>query len=161
MSMNIKPSLEKSLPSSVTIPLRRMDAESQEVFEIEYLKERRNRIVFQVLAIFSPLCPIHFFLEGRIRSGIFFWITVGGFFYWWVFEVARIWSRTGRHNVELAEKILNEMKRPQKNRYSEDLKAEAVRLSEKTTPAKAAKKLGVSRQQIYAWRASSGNSTEK
>ena len=46
------------------------------------------------------------------------------------------------------------MKKQQRKRHSDEFKAEAIRLAEKTSATEAAAELGISAQQIYTWRAS-------
>lgn len=45
------------------------------------------------------------------------------------------------------------MTKQQRNRYSDEFKAEALKLAENTSVASAAKKLGLHESQIYGWRA--------
>lgn len=45
------------------------------------------------------------------------------------------------------------MKKQQRKRHSDEFKAEAIRLADKTSAAEAATELGISQQQIYTWRA--------
>lgn len=47
------------------------------------------------------------------------------------------------------------MKKQQRKRHSDEFKAEAIRLAEKSSATEAAAELGISAQQIYTWRVAS------
>lgn len=53
------------------------------------------------------------------------------------------------------------MKKQQRKRSSDEFKAEAIRLAEKTSATEAAAELGISAQQIYTWRASADKKTSQ
>jgi hypothetical protein len=98
--------LEK-LPSSVKNAVMKLSLEQQSVFEEEYLEERRDPIVYQLLAIFFP---IQHFLQGEIGKGLLFICTFGGLGWWWIIEIFIIYSRTKKYNIELAKKNLRDLK---------------------------------------------------
>ncbi|MFD1940825.1 TM2 domain-containing protein [Paradevosia shaoguanensis] len=110
MSLEIKPSVAKQLPSSVRNALGKMPGEQQSVFEEEYSRKRRNVALYGILAIFSIVFPVHFFMEGRPGQAIVFWLTGGGLGIWWLIEIFTVWGRTGRHNEDAAISILRDMK---------------------------------------------------
>lgn len=107
MSLHLRPSLARQLPSSVRNALGQMPPEQQAVFEEEYNRKRRNRVVFGVLAI---LFPIHFFFEDRIVPGLVYWLTMGGLGFWWLIEIFTVWGRTARFNEDTAVALLRDMK---------------------------------------------------
>ncbi|WP_161598945.1 transposase [Aidingimonas lacisalsi] len=43
------------------------------------------------------------------------------------------------------------MRKQKRNRYSDEFKDEALKLAEKTSPATAARELGVHESQMYGW----------
>ncbi|MFA8442244.1 hypothetical protein [Yoonia sp.] len=106
MSLVVKNSLIKSLPSSVTNALGKMPEEQQAVFEDEYQKKRRNTVLYVLLAVFLP---IQFFLEGRVVTGLIFWFTLGGLGIWYVIEILTVAGRTKTHNEEEAKRLIRDM----------------------------------------------------
>ncbi len=107
MTLEIRSSVAKQLPSSVKNALGRMPREQQAVFEEEYVDKRRSGLLMLLLSI---LFPIHFFFEGRVGLGILYWLTIGGFGIWWFIEILTVWGRTKRFNQDSATALLRDMK---------------------------------------------------
>lgn len=107
MSLHVKPTVVRQLPSSVRNALGQMPQEQQAVFEEEYGRKRRNKVILGLLAIFFP---IHFFFEDRIVLGLVYWLTIGGFGVWWLVEIFTVWGRTSRFNEDTAVALLRDMK---------------------------------------------------
>ena len=85
----------------------KMSLEQQSVFEEEYREERRNPILYQLLAIFFP---IQHFLQGQVGRGLLFLCTCGGIYVWWIIEIFTIYSKIKKYNIELAKKNLRDLK---------------------------------------------------
>lgn len=107
MALQIRSSVSKQLASSVSTVVGQMTPEQQSIFEEEYEAKSRNTVLMLILAI---VFPIHFFFEDRIVLGVLFWLTVGGFFIWYVVEILTVWSRTKNHNKDVATTIVRDMK---------------------------------------------------
>ncbi|MDD2700214.1 MAG: TM2 domain-containing protein [Sideroxydans sp.] len=107
MALEIGSDVAKTLPSSVKNALGQMTGEQQAVFEEEYKKKMKSPLLMQLLAIFFP---IHYFLLGRIGTGLIFLFTIGGVYVWWLIDIFRIRGVVDAHNEDAAKALLRDMK---------------------------------------------------
>jgi len=107
MALEIKSEIANTLPSSVKNALGKLPPEEQAVFEEEYARKRRNKVLLLVLAI---LFPIHFFFEDRVGMGLLYWLTLGGFGVWWLIEIFLVTGRSNNFNEDTAKALLRDMR---------------------------------------------------
>jgi hypothetical protein len=77
--------------------------QEQDIFLAFYDKNKKSELV---ILLFSIFFPIQLFLFNKTLLGVFFWITGGGFFVWYVIEIFLAIPRTRDYNEELAVCIL-------------------------------------------------------
>ena len=107
MALQISESIAKHLPPIARNAVGRMDAEQQSVFEETYKRRKRSPVLLLILAI---IFPIQHFLEGKVVSGLIFWLTIGGFGVWWLLDIFMVYGRTRRYNEDLATTTVRDMK---------------------------------------------------
>ncbi len=107
MALEIKPSIERSLPSSVKLALSKMPSEVQATFEEEYAKKKRSVLWILFLAV---VFPIQHFLLGKSGLGLIFWLTGGGCFIWYFIEIFLAPSRVKSFNEDQAKVIFRDIK---------------------------------------------------
>ena len=106
-TLDITPTIADTLSSSVKQALSKLPSEIQSTFEDEYKRKYKNKTVILLLAIFFP---IQLFLLGKVGLGIFFFLTLGGFYVWWIIEIFLAIPRTRTFNEDLAKTILRDLK---------------------------------------------------
>ena len=107
MGLNVSSAMLDTLPSSLKQALAQMSEQQQAMFEEEYKRKMKPPMKMQLLAIFFP---IHHFLMGKTGTGILFWITLGGFWIWWIIDMFAIGSRVRDFNEDIARTLLRDMK---------------------------------------------------
>lgn len=107
MGLNVSSAMLDTLPSSLKQALAQMSEQQQAMFEEEYKRKMKPPMKMQLLAIFFP---IQHFLMGKTGSGILFWITLGGFWIWWIIDMFAIGSRVRDFNEDIARTLLRDMK---------------------------------------------------
>ena len=95
------------LPASLRTVVGKMSPEQQSLFEEEYQRARKEKILYLILAIFFP---IHYFLLGKVGLGVLYILTGGGFFLWWFIDIFRIFGMVRDYNADQARKIIRDMK---------------------------------------------------
>ena len=89
--------------------LQNLNDIEKQTFQTEYAKQKKTKGLLIVLAIFFP---IQLFILGKIGLGIAFWLTFGGFFFWWFIEIFRTSKRVDEFNDNLAINIIRTIKTP-------------------------------------------------
>ena len=107
MGLNVSNVVLDTLPSSLNQALGQLTDAQQAMFEEEYKRKMKPPMKMQLLAIFFP---IQHFLMGKTGSGILFWITLGGFWIWWIIDMFTIGSRVRDFNEDIARTLLRDMK---------------------------------------------------
>lgn len=106
-SLQVNSSTADKLPSSVKQGLAKLPAEIQATFEEEFNRKSKSKALILILAIFLP---IQLFLLGKTGLGVFFLLTWGGGFIWWIIEIFLAVPRTNTYNEDLAKTILRDIK---------------------------------------------------
>lgn len=107
MGLNVSNAVLDTLPSSLKQALGQLTDAQQAMFEEEYKRKMKPPMKMQLLAIFFP---IQHFLMGKTGSGILFWITLGGFWIWWIIDMFAIGGRVRDFNEDIARTLLRDMK---------------------------------------------------
>jgi len=107
MTIEIDPALGDELPATVRNSLGKQTSEQQSVFEEEYRRKRKDKVLLTVLAV---VFPIHLFMLGKTGLGILYWITLGGMGVWWVLEWFLTPKRVCEWNHRVASEIMRDMK---------------------------------------------------
>ena len=94
-------------PPSVQSALSNMTDEQKTTFQNSYDQQKKNKILFVILAIFFP---IQLFLLGKVGLGIVFWLTLFGLFIWWIIEIFLTSKRVDEFNNQLALSIATQIK---------------------------------------------------
>ena len=81
--------------------------EQKSIFESTYNSKKKNKKTYVLLAIFFP---IQLLLLGKFLLWVFFVGTVGGVFLWYLFEIFYTSKRVDKFNIELALRIINQIK---------------------------------------------------
>lgn len=108
MTIEIDPALSDELPATVRNSLGKMSSEQQSVFEGEYKRKRKDKILLTLLAVFLP--TIQFFMLGKVGLAVLFWITIGGCGIWYAIECFLTPKRVREWNHGVASEIMRDMK---------------------------------------------------
>jgi hypothetical protein len=107
MSIEVKPSVLKKLPTTVKTALAKMSTEDQVMFQEEFQKRAKSTGLMVFLAIFFP---IQLFVMGKMGLGFIFLFTGGGFGIWYLIEWFLTPKRVREINEDVATKTLTDMK---------------------------------------------------
>jgi hypothetical protein len=105
-TITITPSLAAKLPATILKTLKEMDPVLQQSFEEDYVKKSKSKVAAVFLAIFS----CHYIYFGNFGRQVLFWITMGGFGFWWIWDLTQVSSWVDDHNKDTAMKILRDLK---------------------------------------------------
>lgn len=103
----ISGAIADNLPSMVKNELAKMPAQKQTEFLEEY--KRKNRSVSTAYLLFLFL-GAHYAYQGRWGMQILFWMTVGGFFIWWLVDLFRLYGVINNYNKDLALDVMRNLK---------------------------------------------------
>jgi len=95
----IRESILAKLPASVRDELATMPKEKQEKYAALYAKRSKKVLLAYALCIVYGL---HFVYLEDIETGVWFWLTLGAFFVWWIIELFRIHSKVRSYNSHAA-----------------------------------------------------------
>jgi hypothetical protein len=88
--------------------LGKMCPENQLKFQEIYLKSNRSLFLAYTCLLFLP--STHYAFFGRWQLQFLFWLTVGGAFVWWMFDLYRLPKLVKDFNFQLQQKALMETK---------------------------------------------------
>lgn len=92
------------LPASVQNVIAKMDTESQNAFFLEYNKRKKRVFVSYILWFVFAL---YYAYNKKIGLQFIFWITLGGFWVWWIIDLFRMPSIVRDANALIAREIAN------------------------------------------------------
>ena len=95
----ISGSILAKLPASVRDELATMPREKQEKYATLYAKRSKKVLLAYALCV---LYGLHFVYLEDIETGVWFWLTLGAFFIWWIIELFRIYGKVRRYNSHAA-----------------------------------------------------------
>lgn len=107
MALLVSAETRKHLSPMVVSSLTKLNDEQQGFFEEAFNQKKRSYAVHQLLAIFFP---IQFFIRGDVLLGILFWITGGGLWVWWVWEIFTQRSKVRDYNDKVATEVLRDLR---------------------------------------------------
>jgi hypothetical protein len=107
MALEIESSISDVLPSMVKEALSKLPAEKQGMFVEEFKRKAKSPGLMIALAI---LFPIQLVLLGKTGLQIAFWVTFGGFGFWWIAEIFMAHKRAREFNEDLAKTIVRDIK---------------------------------------------------
>lgn len=104
---NVLPSrISDNLPAMVRNELIKFNALKQEEFAEEYTRKCKSSSTGYLCWFFG----LHYAYVGKWGLLILYWITLGGFFIWWIVDLFRISGLVKDHNKDLATDIFRNLK---------------------------------------------------
>ncbi|WP_345880459.1 hypothetical protein [Shewanella algae] len=107
MALLVSAETRKHLSPMVVSSLTKLNDEQQGFFEAAFNQKKRSYVVHQLLAIFFP---IQFFIRGDVLLGILFWVTGGGLWVWWIWEIFTQRSKVRDYNDKVATEVLRDLR---------------------------------------------------
>jgi len=104
----IQSSIANNLPSMVRNELASMSAQKQEEFVEEYKRKVKSVGLAYLLLIF--IFALHYGYLGKWGLQIVFWITAGGFGFWWLIDFFRTVGMVRSYNKEIAMEVMRNLK---------------------------------------------------
>ena len=99
--------IREGIPEVVIRKLSAMDELTQEAFLTEFKQEKKSALIGFILLL---LCPgWHYFYIGKVWMNLLFWITLGGFFFWWFIDLFRVSEMVRDYNKTVAIGVLKEI----------------------------------------------------
>lgn len=102
----IPASIADKLPSMVRNELMQLSAQKQDEFVEEYKRKAKSKGIAYVLWLFG----FHYLYLGKWGVQLLFWLTLGGFFIWWLIDIVRTSTMIDDHNKDIAVDILRNLK---------------------------------------------------
>jgi len=103
--MPLNPTTRSQMPEAVAQKVESMELVNQAAFEDEFNKKRKSLGT----SYFFWLFGFHYLYMGKFMTFIFFFITFGGLFIWWLFDVFRLPSIVRNHNKTVALSVLRDI----------------------------------------------------
>jgi hypothetical protein len=100
-------SIADNLPAMVRNELSNLSAQKQEEFVEEYRRKAKSTGVAYVLWL---LLGWHYVYLSKWGIQILFWLTLGGFFIWWLVDLFRIPGLIRDYNKDIAVDVLRNLK---------------------------------------------------
>jgi len=107
-NLYISNSIADKLPSMVRNELSKMSAQKQDEFIEEYKRRKKSVGVAYILFLFV-LC-LHYGYLRKWGLQIVFWLTVGGFFIWWIIDLFRLAGLVRDYNKDIALDVMRNLK---------------------------------------------------
>ncbi|GAB4191797.1 MAG: hypothetical protein OHK0057_11330 [Thermoflexibacter sp.] len=121
--------VEKDLPFAVSAQLADLPEQAQRDFLNEYNRRAKNLVLSYILHF---IFPAHYLYLDKILTQIIFWITFGGFGFWWFIDIFRMPSLVKDRNKEIADECLRYVLHQYKGQHQQTLKTQPTFIS--TTP---------------------------
>lgn len=103
----VAPSISDGLPAMVRNELTKLPAQRQEEFVEEYSRKARQAPIAYILW----LClGWHYMYQKKWGLQVVFWLTLGGFFVWWLVDAFRIPAMIRDYNKDVAVDTLRNLK---------------------------------------------------
>lgn len=96
------------LPSMVKNELSKMSAQKQEEFLEEYKRKAKSTGIAYLFLII--VFATHYGYVGKWGLQIVFWLTLGGFWMWWIVDLFRLPSVISDYNKDVAIDVMRNLK---------------------------------------------------
>ena len=103
MNVAIEENVLEILPATVRNQLAKMPEEQQAEFSEEFNRKFKPKSV--IVADIMWLFGFHYAYYGKWMLLLLFWLTLGGFYIWWIVDFFRMSSINKRYNQENAKDI--------------------------------------------------------
>jgi len=103
----IPPSIADNLPAMVKNELVKLSAQKQEEFIEEYKRKAKPT---GIAYLFWLILGCHYLYFQKWEIQLFFWLTSGGLFIWWVVDLFRIPGLIRDYNKDVAVDVLRNLK---------------------------------------------------
>jgi TM2 domain-containing membrane protein YozV len=103
----IPDSIAKDLPAMVRSELVKLSAQKQQEFVEEYRRKAKTVGAGYLLWF---LFGCHYLYLGKWAVQIFFWITVGGLWIWWIVDLFRVPRLVRNYNMDVSVDVLRNLK---------------------------------------------------
>jgi len=105
--ISIPDNIRNQLSEAVLRKLSSMDELTQEAFLTEFKKKKKSTLMAFVLLWIFP--SWHYFYLGKVWMNLLFWITFGGFLFWWFIDIFRLGGMVREYNKTVAIRVLKEI----------------------------------------------------
>lgn len=108
---SVTPYFNASLPATVREAIAKLPPVLQEEFFEEYALAKRKTGLSYLFWLIPPPFSCYYFYNNRVLTQIFYFLTCGGIFIWWLVDFFRLPQIVQDENRKIARKYLKKMMR--------------------------------------------------